>query len=100
MTQRTLLQNRALHLYFQMVADKLNESGQDVRQTLRHDIEIPWTEELVKDHLWRVLQKAMTKKESTTELDTKEISEIYEVLSRHLATKLGVDVPFPDHTGE
>lgn len=35
----------------------------------------------------------MTEKESTTDLETTEPSQIYEVLSRHLATKLGVTIP-------
>ena len=95
MKQRTLTQNNALHLYFDMLAEALNDAGLDMRKTLKHDIEIPWTRENVKNHLWRPIQKALTEKHSTTELDRIEPSQIYEVLNRHLADKFKVHVPFP-----
>lgn len=76
-----------------MLADVLNDAGLDMKRTLKHDVEIPWTMENVKNHLWRPIQIAMTEKESTTSLDTVEPSQIYEVLTRHLATKHGVIVP-------
>lgn len=93
--QRTSPQNRSLHLYFDMLAEKLNESGLDMRKTLKPGIEIPWTRESVKNHLWRPIQEAMTGKHSTTELDTVDPSAIYEVLNRHLSEKFGVSVEWP-----
>ena len=93
MKQRTSLQNRSLHKFCQMLADVLNDAGYDMKRTLKHDVEIPWTMENVKNHLWRPIQTALTEKESTTDLDTVEPSQIHEVLSRHLASKLGVSVP-------
>lgn len=91
--QRTLTQNRALHLFCGWLADALNEAGYDMRRTLRHDADIPWTQETVKDHLWRPIQEALTGKHSTTEITTVEPTEIHEVLSRHLASRLGVTCP-------
>ena len=64
--QRTLTQNRCLHLFCEWLAETLNDAGKDMRSTLRHDVEIPWTRESVKEHLWRPIQKAMTEKHSTT----------------------------------
>ena len=93
MKQRTGLQNRSLHKFCQMLADVLNDAGYDMKRTLKHDVEIPWTMENVKNHLWRPIQIALTEKESTTELDTVEPTAIHEVLCRHLGTKLGVTVP-------
>ena len=41
--QRTLQQNKALHKYFEILADTLNEAGLDARVVLKPEIEIPWT---------------------------------------------------------
>lgn len=95
MKQRTNLQNRSLHLFCAQLADALNTAGLDMRKTLKHDIEIPWTMENVKNHLWRPIQEAMTEKHSTTELDSAEPSQIYEVLMKHLGEKFGIFLPFP-----
>ena len=93
--RRTNLQNKALHKFFQQLADALNESGYSVAKTLRHDVEIPWNRATVKELLWRPVQEAMTGKHSTTELNTVDPSEIYEVLNRHLGERLGVHVEWP-----
>lgn len=93
--QRTLQQNRALHLLFGMLAQTLNESGNDMRRTLKEGVDIPWNAESVKEYLWRPIQKAQLQKESTTELTTKDIDAVFETLNRHLGEKLGVHAPFP-----
>ena len=94
--RRTTQQNKALHKFFEMLADSLNEQGLDMRVVLKEDAEIPWTKESVKNHLWRPLQKALEGKESTTEMDTKDPSEIHQVLMKHLGEKLGVPyIDFP-----
>ena len=93
--RRTNLQNKALHKFFQQLADALNDSGYSVAKTLRHDVEIPWSRVTVKELLWRPVQEAMTGKHSTTELNTVDPSEIYEVLNRHLGERLGVHVEWP-----
>ena len=93
--RRTNQQNRALHLFCKNTATVLNDAGYSVAKTLRHDVEIPWTAVLVKELLWRVVQEAMTGKHSTTELNTVDPSEIYEVLSRHLGERLGLHVEWP-----
>ena len=97
--QRTKQQNKALHLYFQFLADELNGAGLDMRKTLKPEIDIPWTKDTVKDYLWRPIQSAQVKKLSTAELNTKEIDKIYETLNRFLGEKLKLRVPFPsiDH---
>jgi len=100
MTKRTTLQNASLHKYFQTLADTLNDGGYDIKKTLRQDFEIPWTGTLIKELIWREVQIAMTGKESTTELDTTEVDQIYLVLTKHLGEKLGVYVPFPSEEGE
>ncbi|MBB20209.1 MAG: hypothetical protein CMP20_12220 [Rickettsiales bacterium] len=91
--QRTLTQNAAMHLFFGWLADALNDAGMDMRRTLRHDIDIPWTPASVKEHLWRPIQQAMTDKQSTKDITTVEPTAIHEVLSRHLGERLGIQCP-------
>jgi len=95
MNSRTLQQNKALHKYCRMLSEALNDAGLDMKAVLKPEIDIPWSESTVKEHLWKPIQSAMIDKESTTELDTKEVNQVYEVLNRHLAAKLGLSVPFP-----
>ena len=98
--RRTLTQNRALHKYCELLANELNERGMTQMKVLRHDAEVPWTMATVKDSLWKPLQKAMLDKESTSEGNTTDYSKVYEVLSRHLAMKLGVSVGWPNRFGD
>ena len=91
--QRTLTQNRALHMWCQWLADELNAAGFDMRRTLRQDVEVPWSGETVKEHLWKPVQEALLQKRSTTEADRNEYTEVHEVLSRHLGQKLGIQAP-------
>jgi len=91
--QRTLTQNRALHLFCEWLAETLNDAGYDMRRTLRADVDLPWSQASVKDFLWRPIQKAMTDKASTVEITTTEPTDIHAVLSRHLGQKLGIECP-------
>lgn len=92
---RTLIQNRALHLMFEHLSQELNDAGLDMRKTLKPGVEIPWNKNTVKEYLWRPIQKAVTLKESTTKLDTKEIDKVFEILLRHMGNKFGVEIQFP-----
>lgn len=95
--KRTISQNSALHLYFQMVANSLNDSGLDLRKVLKPEVNIPWTTVSVKTFLWKPIQKAMTGKTSTTKLlkGKKEIDLIFDTLNRHLGEKFGIAQDFP-----
>ena len=93
--KRSIPQNSGLHVYCRELALRLNESGYDMRKVLKQGVDIPWDEKAVKKHLWKPVQKAMLNTESTTELTRKQVSEVYEVLNRHLAEKFGVSMPFP-----
>jgi len=95
MDKRTLTQNRAMHKFFEMLAKDLNTAGLDMKRTLKPSVEIPWTPVTVKEYLWKPIQDAMLEKESTTELSTKEVNEVYETLIRHLGEKFGITTVFP-----
>jgi len=92
--KRTKRQNDALHLYFQKLAEVFNDAGLDMRKVLKPEVEIPWTKESVKDYLWRPIQIVMFEKESTTELERKEVDKVFDVINRHIA-KFKVHQPFP-----
>ena len=93
---RTDKQNKALHLWCTLMADELNNDGLDMRKVLKENVNIPWTKTTVKEYIWRPIQKALTTKISTTEIDTNEPSVIWEIINRHLGEKFGVEVPsFP-----
>ena len=92
---RSIPQNAAIHLYCSMLAESLNNSGLDVMTTLKHDIAIPWTMELVKGLIWKVVQKAMIDEKSTTKLDTSQVSAVYDVINRHMIEKHTISVIFP-----
>ena len=92
---RTNKQNKALHLMYEHLAQKLNESGWDMKKTLKQEIDIAWTKESVKEYLWRPIMEAMLKKESTKDLTTKDIDQVMDTLTRYLGDRLGIQVDFP-----
>ena len=92
---RSLNQNNAAHLAFKLIADILNDSGLDQRHVLKEDIQIPWSQDSVKEMLFKPVMKAMTGKDSTTKLNKIELAEVYEVLMKHLGERFGIFIPFP-----
>lgn len=94
--KRTGQQNKAMHLYFSMVAEALNDAGLDVKSVLEKQMEIPFTMLLVKELIWKRAQKSYLKKDSTTELKKqKDIDAVYDIVNRYLS-QFGVHIPFPD----
>lgn len=93
--QRTSKQNRALHKFCTILAQVLNEEGQTMTKVLKPGVEIEWTQESVKKYLWRPLQDVMYDKVSTADLNSDQVSKVYEVLNRHLGEKFKIHVPFP-----
>lgn len=99
MKQRTEQQNRALHLFFELLAQELNAAGYTVQLVLAQKMDLDWDKEMVKELLWRPAQKALLRKKSTTELSKQEdIDRVYEHLNRHLGEKFGLHVEFPVDT--
>jgi len=92
---RTLTQNASLHKYCAMLATALNEAGLDMQTVLAEGTSIPWSEAKVKEDIWRTVQKAALGKESTTKLETHEVSKVYDIVNRHISETFGVFVPFP-----
>jgi len=94
-SKRTSTQNAALHVYLKQVADEFNAAGLDMKQTLMADIDIPWTALLVKELIWKKVQKALIDKQSTTEANRTDYTLVYETINRHMASTWGISVPWP-----
>ena len=94
---RTNRQNRAAHLCFRNLADALNDAGFGIPHPLNSKLEIPYTEESVKELLYRPVIKAMHNKTSTSELETKELTQSFDAMLNRIAEVTGVVVHFPSH---
>ena len=91
--QRTLTQNAALHLWLGWLAERLNDAGLDMRKVLKEGVDIPWTLESAKRHLWSPVQEVLIGKASTADAERPDYSKVQEVLTKHLAEKFGVQCP-------
>jgi hypothetical protein len=98
--RRTDQQNKALHKFFELVSDEMNEQGigiSTIMDSLKEGVDIFPTPEFIKE-VWRLFQKALLKKESTTQLTTDEIDKIYELFTKWLGEKFGIYIQFPSET--
>ena len=93
---RSSNQNRALHLYFRIISDQLNEMGMEFNYMgiSGQTYATRFTPEIIKEYTWRPIQKALFNVKSTTKINTKEINEIAEVISRFFEER-GIDIEFP-----
>ena len=126
MATRTNQQRKSIELYCKHLAKALNDAGWTMKKVLLGNLEnevmtgvknvcpehissfeavfdrygkkvdLSWGQVTIKEHLWRPIQRIMFKKESTTELSTGEVSQVYEELNRLTASKYGVSVEFPN----
>ena len=96
--RRTLTQNACIHKWCAMLAERFNAAGYErhiTSKVLSKPVELPWTMDSVKEEVWHTVQLAMTQKESSRDLSTKEVSAICEVIHRHLASNFGLEVEWP-----
>ena len=92
--QRSSSQNRSLHEYLADLSKALNEGGFDVNTTIK--VSVDFTPDTVKEYMFKPIMRAMyPNKVSTTELDTIEISKVYENLNRLTAEKFGIGLLWP-----
>jgi hypothetical protein len=93
---RTEPQNRAIHLYLEMLAEALNDAGYHFNDGKVIQVDVDFTKENLKESVWRKVQQAMyPEKTSTTQLSTGEVSRVYENINRLMSERCGVHVPFP-----
>lgn len=97
--KRTGVQNASIHLYLTWLVDAFNSAGLDmisVMAKLSKNAKIPWSLHAAKERLWAPTQKSTYGTESTTQLDTDQVSVVYEALNGVTTEQLGVGVNFPD----
>ena len=94
--KRSSQENKALHVLFQNIAYELNRLGLEFtfRGIKGMDIQTTYCPEIVKQFLWKPLQDALLKKESTTQLTHNDIELIFEILGKWFAEN-GVEINFP-----
>ena len=94
--KRSLRQNRSLYLWFELVSKEFNDAGIDMRKFIEDGIDIPFTPETVKSHLWKPVMEGYLEKTSTTELQSKDIDKIYDILNKHIGERTNLHIPFPN----
>ncbi len=93
--KRTLQQNKAMHQLFTLMSDSFNTLGLDMRVVLKPEWKIWWTPESCKKELFKPVMKAMYGIESTKDLNTCQVSKVYEQIARVIGEKHGVTIEFP-----
>ena len=93
---RSQKQNRALHLYFTLIAYQLNDLGLEFNyQGLSgSDFSLRYTADLVKNFIWRPIQLALFDIKSTTKIDTFQINQVIDVITKFFGDK-GIVLEFP-----
>jgi hypothetical protein len=105
--QRTLTQNAAMHKWFSLMTEALNDAGYSfthfAARRNKKGYKVSWTDEQFKREVWWPIQLALypdavnSKGEpSTTKLNTDQVSKVYEECNRAMANISGVSMPFPD----
>ena len=94
---RTAQQNRALHLFFKMASDALNEIGHTYTYSNLDGevINIRWNEHLFKEFTWKPIQAVMFGIESTTKLKRNQIDPILDSIFEMFG-RLGIEINFPN----
>lgn len=91
---RTLKQNNALHLYARQLAEEMDNADLDMRLVIRFRIK-PTKKNVWSEIIHPVMKALYPDRESTAELTKEEVTELYEVINKNTAEKLGISVPFP-----
>ena len=93
---RSVKQNSSVHLFCEFVSVELNELGMEFRYFgLKGSVmSTRYTMLIVKEHFWKPLQMTLFGIKSTTKIDTNQINEIVDILTKFFADK-GVLIEFP-----
>src|SRR3990167_8340864 len=93
--KRTRLQNRSLHLLFTQIAKECLDKGIEMRQLVKDNVPIEVTPENVK-WLWKLLQNALFKTKSTTELKKLgQIEIVYDNFSKIVSERTQGEIILP-----
>lgn len=99
-SRRTLTQNKAVHKWFALKAEQLNECGLTMRVVLEPEMDIDWTPHSFKEY-FKKFEEKMYGKKSTAELTTTEINKIYLEIEKNLGERFHVEsIAFPTNEPE
>lgn len=91
---RTLQQNKALHVEFELIEEHCTERGLTVDMLILHPTEFPITRHLIKD-FFREIGRVLFGRESTADLEKHEFQKTQETFEREIARRLDYTAPFP-----
>ena len=93
---RTTQQNSSLHLYFTFIANELNDLGMEFQYfgVTGKALSMKYTPHIVKDYFWKPIQLTLFNVDTTTKLDTNQMNNIIDIVTKFFADK-GVVIPFP-----
>jgi len=99
--QRSNKQSKCMYGYCQQLADKLNDAGFSVNDGKVFKMPIRFTKENVKENMFNVVMNKMFPEiESTTELSTTQMKDVYEGLNLITSENWGVGADWPTrHNG-
>jgi hypothetical protein len=102
--RRTRQQQDAIEVACRLLADEFDARGLDKLAVLSEKvIPVPWNQDSVKEDLFKSVMKAICyddngePKTSTTQLSTKEVSEVWDRLMDFTDSKWGIRLPFPSN---
>ncbi len=97
--KRTPQQQKAIEVYCNELAQKLNDAGYDFNDGKVIRLPVSFTQENVKEYMFKKIMGALYPDYvSTTELETNEVTEVYENVNRITADQFGVSLNFPSIT--
>jgi hypothetical protein len=91
---RTSLQNRSRWKYLQMVANILNDQGHTYNP-IGTDFDVKFTKDLLYSVYWDSARKVMYP-EKKGQLNTKEFSDLVDVVMKLFANVFEINIPFPN----
>ncbi len=93
MDQRTILQNKAIHLFCKQIAETLNKEEFYIQDVIK--LNTKWDMLKVKEMLFKPVVKSLYTKDSTTKLDKGEFELIIDTLCLYMGKKGVTLPPFP-----
>jgi len=88
-------QRKAIEVFCRTVSEAFNEKDLDMVTVLQEKLDVPWTQYMVKELIFKKIEFVLFGKVSTTQLEKLQVSEIYDVMNRWLIDKFNISVPFP-----
>ena len=94
---RTQKQNRSIRKWCSNVSKRLSDGGITVKRYFSKPIDTNFTPELVMELIWRPNQINVTGKKSSTQLETNEVTKVYEQANLETSENFFVHEPFPSN---